>query len=294
MPDTFREAVEGLRDWSAAQIKGCKDEHGNFASSYDEGLHDAHDALSARLTAILNARPDQEGVRRVRADGIPQSIRDCCSECQEVAWESCFIRGQCRRYLDQDIDPPFGQPGSFESRPSDQEVERCGGSGRLPTVGDNDWATKPCPDCPDCQVERCPTCRKCGGTRDRPHLVNPYEYSAIPIKGQPRLCLDSFHQPPAETVGPLGHDEPTPDDYPLAQPPEPTPTDKDCETCDGLRYVPRMTAPDDDPGSVKNVPCPDCRPAPPTSTGGECQTKGCLLYEGHSGECLPEPDKINK
>ncbi len=47
--------------------------------------------------------PEQEGfIRKVRADGLGQSIRDCCSECHEIAWESCFIRGQCRRYVRPD------------------------------------------------------------------------------------------------------------------------------------------------------------------------------------------------
>ena len=55
----------------------------------------------ARLEQLIERDQELAGklVRRVRADGLPQGIRDCCEECSEVAWESCFLRGQCRRYL---------------------------------------------------------------------------------------------------------------------------------------------------------------------------------------------------
>lgn len=58
--------------------------------------------------AVLRALPDIQRiatpqdtgplVRKIKSDGIPRGISDCCSECQDAAWEECFLRGQCRHY----------------------------------------------------------------------------------------------------------------------------------------------------------------------------------------------------
>lgn len=66
--------------------------------------------------------PKDRLARRVRVDEgtIPRGISDACSECSEVAWESCFVNGRCRRYV-VPVESDAARSGA-EGEPSEEAI----------------------------------------------------------------------------------------------------------------------------------------------------------------------------